>query len=217
MRLYTVPGVFKPRSDSWLLAELLAQHVAPRAAVLDLCTGSGVLAIAAARAGAGDVVADDVSRAAAWTAALNARLNGVRITARVGDLFEPAGDRRFDLVVANPPYLPGPQRAPARGAARAWEGGDDGRAVLDRICAEAARHLRPGGAVLIVHSSVCGVAATLRRLREQGLDADVQARRRGPLGPLLAGRTDWLRRRGLLRGGGREEELVVVRGRRFPH
>ena len=65
MRLITLPGVFKPHSDSWALADLLGEYVNPGDSVLDLCTGSGVLAVAAALAGAGDVTAVDVSRRAA--------------------------------------------------------------------------------------------------------------------------------------------------------
>jgi release factor glutamine methyltransferase len=85
--------------------------------------------------------------------------------------------------------------------------------VLDRICAGVAPHLRPGGFVLIVHSSVCGVQETVDLLAAGGLDAGVVARRRGPLGPLLSARAATLERRGALRPGVREEEVVVVRGR----
>lgn len=88
-------------------------------------------------------------------------------------------------------------------AARAWEGGADGRAVLERICAGVARHLRPSGTVLLVHSSVNGVARTLDALEQAGLRADVVARRRGPTGPLLSARMPELE----------EEEIYVVRGR----
>jgi release factor glutamine methyltransferase len=60
-----------------------------------------------------------------------------------------------------------------------------------------------------VHSSVCGPDVTLAQLREGGLEADVVARRRGPLGPLLTARVEMLESRGLLRG--REEEMLVIR------
>src|SRR5688572_13439490 len=126
MRLLTVPGVFRPRSDSWMLARRLAHHVRPGDEVLDPFTGSGVLAVAAARLG-GRVTAVDVSRRAVLCARLNARLNGVRIDAVRGDMSEPVAGRRFDLIVANPPYLPSADASPPRGAARAWEGGPDGR------------------------------------------------------------------------------------------
>jgi release factor glutamine methyltransferase len=212
MRLMTLPGVFRPRPDSWLLAAHLRAQLTPGASVLDVCTGSGVLAVAAALAGAGAVTAVDVSRRAVLTARLNARLNGVRVRALRGDLFAPVEHERFDVVVSNPPYLPAPDDAlPARGPARAWDAGRDGRVLLDRICAHAAGHLRPGGVVLLVHSSVIGLDPTVRALEHAGLRVDVLERRRGPLGPLLTARAPLLEARGLLAPGEREEETLIVR------
>jgi len=214
VRIITLPGVFAPRSDSWMLANLLAAQTLPAGApVLDVCTGSGAVAVVAARRGA-EVTAVDLSRRAVLSARLNARLNGVEIRAVRGDLFGAVGGARFDAIVSNPPYLPGEDdELPGRGAARAWEGGRDGRLLLDRLCAEAAAHLRPGGILLLVHSSVCGEEETLARLREGGLEPDVVARRRGPLGPLLAPRAEALEARGLLARGRREEDVIVFRGR----
>jgi release factor glutamine methyltransferase len=123
--------------------------------------------------------------------------------------------RRFDLIVTNPPYVPGPtEQLPDRGIERAWYAGLDGRVVVDRICDDCAQHLAPGGVVLIVHSSLNDEEETLRRLGAAGLETSVAARHRGPLGPLFAAQADELERRGLLTAGAREEEVVVVRGRR---
>lgn len=211
VRILRLPGVFKPHSDSRLLASHVMKERLPREAkVLDLCTGSGVLAVAAATTGFAEVVAVDISRRSTITAAANAWLNGVRITTLRGDLFEAVGDRRFDLIVSNPPYLPG--RVPPVGrhsAARAWESGVSGRRLLDRICAQAPAHLNPGGVLLLVHSSVCGERKTIETLGAAGLPARVVDRRPGPLGPLLRGRTEQLRERGLLKANGLEDLLVI--------
>jgi release factor glutamine methyltransferase len=211
MRIARLPGVFRPRSDSWLLAERMAEEVRPGWSVADVCAGSGVLAVAAALHGAGEVTAIDLSRRAVWTARLNALLNGVRVRALRGDLLAPVAGRRFDLIVSNPPYLPGPGEPRPRRRARAWEGGPDGRVLLDRLCDQAPAHLRPGGKLLLVHSSLCDEGATIERLRNGGLEAEVVVRRRGPLGPLLAARAPELEAHGLLAPGSREEELLVVR------
>jgi release factor glutamine methyltransferase len=215
MRILTLPGVFRPISDTWMLADVLReQTVGPRASVLDVCTGSGALAIVAAKRGARDVTAVDVSRRAVLTARLNARLNGVRIRALCGDLFAPVGDERFDVIVSNPPYVPAERDdLPASGPQRAWDAGRDGRVLLDRICAEAPEHLRPGGVVLVVHSTICGAEATCAAFERGGLQADVAMSRRGPLGPLMRSRVHHLEREGLLAPGQREEDVVVVRGR----
>ncbi len=212
MRLFTVPGVFRPRSDSVMLAELVGKRARPRSAALDPFTGSGILAIAAARAGA-RTTAVDVSRRAIACTAINARWNGVRVRALRGDMFARVGAQRFDLIVANPPYLPGAVDGPARGAARAWEGGRDGRQLIDRLCAEAPAHLSPFGELLLVHSSICGEAETVARLTAGGLAVEVLERRRGPLGPLMSARAGELEAHGLIAPGEREEELLVFSAR----
>lgn len=218
VRIITIPGVFQPRSDTWLLADQLReQTLPPRASVLDLCAGSGALAVCAALRGAREVTAVDVSRRATWTVRLNARLNHVHVRAVRGDLFAPLGERRFDAIVSNPPYVPAAtDTLPARGPRRAWDAGVDGRALLDRICAEVPTHLWPGGFVLVVQSSVCDPQRTLAQLRARGLQTDVVARRRGALGTLLTARIETLEARGLLPAGRREEDLLVIRGRRPP-
>ncbi len=218
--MFTVPGVFAPRSDTWLLSEVLNSYAGLEGAeVLELGTGSGAIAVGAARGGAAQVTAVDVSRRALCCAWINARLRGVRVEVVRGDLFAPVRERRFDFVVSNPPYLPAldvseGDRLPTRGASRAWEGGRDGRQLLERICAQVAYHLKPRGVVLLMQSSVSDVYRTLAALEAGGLQADIVARRRGPLGPLLSERADALRERGLL-GERDEEELLVVRGRRL--
>jgi len=215
VRIVTFPGVFHPISDTWLLARAVCAEPLPAGArVLDLCTGSGAIAVAAATCRPWAVSAVDVSRRAVAAVRLNARLNGVEVRALRGDLFDPVARERFDLIVSNPPYVPADlDDLPRRGLARAWDAGRTGRVLLDRILAGAPGHLRPGGAVLVVQSSVIGVAPTVALLERSGLAADVVARRRGPLGPLLTGRAAMLEARGLLEPGQREEELLVVRGR----
>lgn len=217
MRLLPIPGVFQPPSDAWMLAEYFEREgLATGRTVLDVCTGSGLLAIAAAQAGARTVTAIDISRRAVAAARLNGRVNGVRVEALRGDLFSPVRGRRFDLITSNPPYLPGDiAELPQRGLARAWEGGPSGRAFIDRIAAGVAEHLTEAGELLLVYSTVCGESETLSTLRACGLTPFVAARHRGLLGPRLRARSDWLRRSGLLLPGD-EEEILIVRARRAP-
>jgi release factor glutamine methyltransferase len=169
--------------------------------------------LAATRHGS-EVTAVDISRRAVLAARINARLNRVRVRVVRGDLFEPVASQRFDLIVSNPPYLPtADEQPPTRGLARAWEAGPSGRAYIDRICARVSDQLLPGGTLLLVHSSVCGEKETVRALATRGLSPEVVARKPGPLGPLLRDRAAWLRERGLLESGGREE-ILVIRARR---
>jgi release factor glutamine methyltransferase len=195
-----------------MLAEHLRGHPRVRGAVLDVCTGSGALAVSAALAAARSVTAVDVSRRALATARLNARLNGVRVRTRRGHLLEAVPGETFDLIVSNPPYLPSPAALPTRGTARHTEAGPDGRTLLDRLIAQAPAHLAPGGALLVTHSSVNDEQRTLDRMRDAGLEPEVLERRRGPLGPLLAARAPAMERAGLLEPGVREEDILVVAG-----
>lgn len=214
MPLLRLPGVFRPVSDADLLIDAIGREaISGTTDLVDLCTGTGIVAVAAARRGA-RVTAIDVSRRALACARLNGLLAGVRVETRRGDLFTPLAGRRVDLITVNPPYLPAAAEgssAPS-GAARAWEGGTDGRELITRICAEAADHLRSGGRLLMVHSSIIGVDRTLDAMRAGGLDPSVVARRRGPVGPLVHERAGALRARGYLHPDQHHEDIVVFRG-----
>jgi release factor glutamine methyltransferase len=187
-----------------MLAEHVQAEVLPGSRVLDLCTGSGAVAIAAALGGAERVTAVDVSRRSVLTVRLNAALNRVRVRAVRGDLFDAIGHERFDLIVSNPPYLPGDD-LPSRGPSRAWEGGAGGRELIDRIVAAAPEHLRPGGSLVMIHSEVCGIDETVAALSGAGLDGTVVKSHAGPPGPLLAARDPLLEK----------EEIALLRGVRM--
>lgn len=216
MLLFRAPAVYPPQGDTWLLAEALAgEQVTDGDRVLDLCAGSGALSIAAARQGARDLTAVDISWRAVVSTWVNTRLRGLRVRVLHGDLLAPVGDERFDVILANPPYVVAPDdRLPTSGPARCWDAGTDGRAVLDRICAEAPALLRPGGVVLLVFSTLCGVERTLDQLAAAGLEASVVARSMEPFGPVMTARAAMLEERGVIAPGQRHEELVVVRGQR---
>ncbi|MFH9060785.1 HemK2/MTQ2 family protein methyltransferase [Streptomyces coeruleorubidus] len=204
--------MYAPQEDTELLAGALFDEPLPLGAeVLDVGTGTGALALEAARRGL-RVTAVDVSRRAVWAARLNAVRAGLPVRIRHGNLFDPVRGESFDLILANPPYVPAPDGAGRpRGAARAWDAGDDGRLVVDRICREAPELLRPGGVLLLVQSALSGPDLTVGQLRASGLKAAVTCRRRIAFGPVLRGRERWLRERGLLTPAEDEEELVVVR------
>ena len=124
--------------------------------VLDLCTGSGCLAILASRHFPNARVdAVDISKDALDVAARNVADYGLsdRVTLYRGDLFKPLGDRRYDLIISNPPYvdaegmaaLPRECRAEPR---LAFDGGPDGLDLVRRILDQAGRHLTPRGGLV---------------------------------------------------------------------
>ncbi|UIX32381.1 HemK2/MTQ2 family protein methyltransferase [Streptomyces sp. GQFP] len=210
LRCWVPPGVYAPQTDTRLLRRAMGREsITAETDVLDLATGSGMLAVEAARLG-GRVTAVDISWRALATTRLNALLNGQTLRVRHGDLATAVPGRRFDLVLTNPPYVPAPGPTPARGPARAWDAGRDGRLLIDRICDTAPAVLRPTGALLIVHSHLCGIDATLTRLERAGLRAKVVDRAELPFGRVLRSRLAWLREQGLT-ADGTTEELVVIR------
>ncbi|MCP3013880.1 methyltransferase [Nocardiopsis dassonvillei] len=206
------PGVYPAQEDTSLLRTVLRQRgrVAGRS-VLDVGSGTGALGIEAFRAGAASLTSIDLSRRSVLASWLNSRLHGVPATVRRGDLFAPVAPHRFDLVLANPPYMPAPgQRLPRHRMARCWDAGPDGRILLDRICAGAPSVLSEDGALLLVQSELADEQATLDRLEKAGLVPEVLARARIPFGPVLRARAAALRARGLLGPDQTEEELVVI-------
>jgi release factor glutamine methyltransferase len=156
-------SVLVPRPDTETVVEVALKLRGDKAVacrVLDLCTGSGVLAVSLARElPAARVIATELSADAAAVARRNADRNGVadRVDVRVGDLFAPvAGEPPFDLVVANPPYIATAVIATLaaevhREPRLALDGGADGLAFYDRIAAAASAHLAPGGALVLEH------------------------------------------------------------------
>ncbi|MFE6746487.1 HemK2/MTQ2 family protein methyltransferase [Kitasatospora purpeofusca] len=205
--------MYPAQGDTALLVETLRrERPAPGARLLDLGTGTGAVALAAAELGAA-VTAVDLSRLALATTWLNARLHHLRLKLRHGDLTTPVTGHRFEYIVSNPPYVPSADTGPPRrGIARAWDAGPTGRVLLDRICRQAPRLLAPGGVLLIVQSSLADPQATLAALRRAGLRAGPVATRRQEFGPVMSARADWFEERRLIAPGEREETLVVVRG-----
>ena len=134
----------------------LVQDVTAISRALDLCTGSGCLAILAAHVFPNaEVDAVELSPQAAEVARLNIAESGhaERLRLFEGDLFQPVAKERYDLIITNPPYVdaqamdelpPEFRHEPAM----ALDGGEDGLDIVRRILAEAPRHLNPGGGLL---------------------------------------------------------------------
>jgi release factor glutamine methyltransferase len=154
-----------PRPDTERLVELALERLeAGRdAEVLDLGTGSGAIALAvASERPRARVTAVDASAAALVVARANAARLGLSVRMLHGDWFAPVAGERFDLVLANPPYvaegdahLPALRHEPRSALVAGPEGLDD----LARIAAAAPAHLRDGGWLLFEHGATQGAAA----------------------------------------------------------
>jgi release factor glutamine methyltransferase len=211
-------GVYPPQFDSRMLIESIEQTGLTRGQrVLDLCTGSGVVAIAAAELGAASVTAFDICPHAVRCSRGNAVHAGVDIDVREGSWTGALDCPPFELIVSNPPYVPTPVAgdsaviAATAGPAWAWDAGLDGRMVLDPLCDSVYGLLVDGGSLLLVQSAFAGIEKSLDSLRSSGLYAEVIASQWVPFGPVLSARAGWLEATGRIERGCRTEELVVIR------
>ncbi len=153
-RLTVRPSVFHPRVfiSSECFAEFIGSLDLTGCHVADVGTGSGILALAAARAGAASVLALDINPNAALSAAENARANGFgdRIGAVCCNLFAAIAPRPlFDVILSSPPKHAGEPRDLAD---RGWHAGPGYRDVAD-LFEEARVHLKPGGRLYVIVSS----------------------------------------------------------------
>lgn len=183
-----------PRNDTECVCEAALARLRPGMAALDLCTGSGAIAVALKRLRPAVCwTAADLSEDALSLARENARRLGAEVEFLQGDLFSPLGARRFDLIVSNPPYIPLGLREQLQREVRmepemALFAGADGLDFYRRIAREAPGHLNPGGFLIleIGDTQFAAVAALLaerfeapQRIRDlNGLDRGIAARLR---------------------------------------
>lgn len=149
--------VYNPSDDSLLL--LRAVEVRPGDSLLDMGSGTGILGIHAAKAGAKVVCADPNPHAVDCTRR-NAARNNIRLEVVRSDLFESVSGL-FDVIAFNPPYLPGKQSSTSW-IERSWSGGEEGSELTIRFIEDAWRHLLPGGKIYVILSSVGGFMSVLK-------------------------------------------------------
>lgn len=164
----------RPETEELCLKALDLMRGVRRPDVLDVGTGTGVLAVTIAleRPDA-RVVGVDISGEALALARENAQALGADIELCLGDLYAPVAGRAFDLIVSNPPYLSADdmaqlQREVRREPALALFGGEDGLDVYRRLAQGAAAMLRPGGHIALEVGA--GQAGDVRALLERGFD-----------------------------------------------
>jgi release factor glutamine methyltransferase len=146
--------VYRPSDDSYLLVAWVERLVTGM--VLDMGTGSGIQGVSAAlKREVSHVMSNDVNPAALMSAEMRAAEAGVmsKMCFVLSDLFESV-EGCFDWIIFNPPYLP----SEGEPDERSWIGGPSGRETIIRFLSEATKHLKEGGSVLMVYSSVTGLS-----------------------------------------------------------
>lgn len=150
-------NVLIPRPETEQLAEKVIKHLdgSQDKTVLDLCTGSGAIALAIAKNSKAKVFASDVSEKAIEVAKGNSQVLGLSIEVAIGDLFQAQNGQSFDVIVCNPPYIKHDELAKLEKKVRNFEpmlaldGGKDGLNFYRRISDEGKSHLNTGGVLFL--------------------------------------------------------------------
>jgi len=145
------PDVLIPRPETELLVEPVLKVRPNSGKLVDVGTGSGVIAVTLALESSGETIATDISIRALPIARENATSLGASVSFVLTDLLTPFTDRSFDIVVSNPPYVAVGDRDSLQREVRDWEpslalfAGARGMSVYERLIPQAWRVLRPGG------------------------------------------------------------------------
>ena len=164
--------VYIPSDDTFLLAENL--EIKEGQSVLEIGTGSGLVSMYASLL-TDDVTATDINYNALELAEKNFRLNNINtIRLEFGDLFEPVKDKKFDVILFNTPYLPTDSDDIINDDLNyAFDGGLDGRKVIDRFINQVSNHLNEKGIVQIIQSSLSDNDRTLDMFDRNGFVAEI--------------------------------------------
>lgn len=143
--------VYSPSEDTYFLRDFLKENVELEGKkFLEIGTGNGEIAIHAAEKGA-EVTAVDINSEALEHVREKAEDKGLRIELVESDLFEEVEDQDYDVIVFNPPYLPGEEGI---GDEEIWRGGEDGVEVSEKFLEEVEAYLSEEGSFFIVASSL---------------------------------------------------------------
>ena len=195
------PNVAKPNYASRFLVEHFP-YCCEHNQLLDLCTGTGFIAIVLSSLyEISHVLAIDINPFAVSIAKENFASNKPRSSYEVleGDLYQHIPERIFDVISCLPPYMPTPQEIILRHRQSTNDffyhntcGGENGREIIDRVIRDAPKHLNTGGCLAIVHSDYVGVTKTLENMETVGLKPNVETQQRYPLGPLGQSRKKYI-------------------------
>lgn len=164
--------VYIPSDDTFLLAENL--EIKEGQSVLEIGTGSGLVSMYASLL-TDNVTATDINYNALELADKNFKLNNIdTIRLEFGDLFEPIKNEKFDVILFNTPYLPTDSEDIINDDLNyAFDGGLDGRNVIERFLNEAPNHLNDNGIIQMIQSSLSDTEKTLDKLDQLGFIAEV--------------------------------------------
>lgn len=164
--------VYKPAEDTFLLAENL--QINKNNTVLEIGTGSGLVALYA-REKSDKITVSDINFNALEIAEENFKNNGIDdIELVFGNLYEPFKNRKFDVILFNTPYLPTEDEDIINDDLNyAFDGGVDGRKVIDPFLCGLKKHLNEHGKVQMIQSSLSNIEKTFEILENEGFICEI--------------------------------------------
>ncbi len=162
-------NVYPPAEDSFMLADAARKA----GSVLEIGCGSGIVSLAWAMAG-NEVLGVDINPEAVSCARENAKRNSISAKFIESDLFSNVGGM-YDAILFNPPYLPTDDSEKLEGNINhAFDGGQDGRLVLERFLNGLKSHLKKDGELFLIQSSLNNLESTKSELMEMGFSIELE-------------------------------------------
>lgn len=161
--------VYQPEEDSYLLEEVVRKY-SKNKSVLDMCTGTGILAKAALESGAKSVTAVDINKSALES------IKEEKIKKIRSSLFQKVKGR-FDIILCNPPYLPDDNQEDKE-SKLATTGGEDGDEFILKFLDNVKKHMEKDGVILLLVSSLTPMDKIIKKLEKERLTSKVIARKK---------------------------------------
>ncbi|MEM2387751.1 MAG: class I SAM-dependent methyltransferase [Candidatus Thermoplasmatota archaeon] len=159
LKIKVMDGVYKPEEDSYLLIKSIRLDGKK---ALDMGCGCGIVALHLAKNGC-DVTAVDINEKAVENTKINAKINELNLKCFKSNLFENIKEK-FDLIVFNPPYLP------TKNEDIAWDGGKNGKEVIEKFLKEAKNYLSEEGVIYMVMSSFNKPDKIIKKFKEYNFE-----------------------------------------------
>ncbi len=155
IKIEIMEGVYKPEEDSYLLISSIEINGKK---ALDMGCGCGIIALHLAKNGC-EVVAVDINEKAVENTIKNARINQINLRCFKSNLFSNINEK-FDMIAFNPPYLP------TKNEDIAWDGGKNGKEIIEKFLREAKNYLNKDGVIYMVMNSLNKVDKIIKKFRK---------------------------------------------------
>ncbi|MGQ4892416.1 MAG: HemK2/MTQ2 family protein methyltransferase [Candidatus Njordarchaeia archaeon] len=175
-------NVYPPDEDTFLLLDEIKNLDLKNKKVLEIGTGTGIIAITCAKKGA-KVTATDIKLEAIKCTQKNAKLNNVKIETKQGNLFQPVKGEKYDLIIFNPPYLPeNPETDKYLNEKDKQDliGGKHGNETAIQFIKQLKNHLKPNGQALLIQTSLTNIQETLKQAEKTGLKTQITKQKNLP-------------------------------------